>query len=83
MIDVYYTLQAEDGATQSQETRSEHVPRVGELISFDPDRSYQVVDVLWHPRDNDSYVSVTALELNWHKHIRKIIADWQNDHERQ
>jgi hypothetical protein len=55
-----------------------HVPRIGELVSFDPRRSYQVIDVLWHLGGDDPYVSITACELNWHKHIAKATAFWEN-----
>lgn len=51
MIDISYTLHADNGDILDEETlQSEHVPPVGELVTFDPHRSYQVIDVLWHPR---------------------------------
>ncbi|TWP51729.1 hypothetical protein FKR81_12740 [Lentzea tibetensis] len=77
MIKIDYTLHCDDGEIQYEEKRSEHVPRVGELVTFDFDHSYQVVDVLWHLVGADGHhVTVTACELNWHKNIDKILTAW-------
>ena len=74
MIDVNYTLYAADGDSDNVEVRTEHVPRVGELVAFDFTRSYQVVDVLWQVNDGKhTSVAVTACELNWHEHIRDVV----------
>lgn len=49
MIEIHYSLYTADGELLYEERpRSEHVPRIGELITFEPSHSYQVIDVLWH-----------------------------------
>jgi hypothetical protein len=75
MIEVDYTLHAaEGGGTDHVEVHSEYVPRVGELVAFGFDRSYQVVDVLWQVNDGKhTSVVVTACERNWHEHIRDVV----------
>lgn len=81
MIHIIYTLRGEDDESIEKEVKkSPQVPRIGELICFDPLRSYQVIDVLWHLGGNDPYVTVTACELNWHKHIAQATADWEDTH---
>lgn len=82
MIDVCYTLHDDDGEIQSEERRSEQVPRIGDLLTFGPyGHSYQVVDVLWYlPEKGDRYVTVTACELNWHENIKKIMTEWRDTH---
>ncbi len=77
VIEVNYTLNREDGDTKYVESlRSEQVPRIGEIVSFDWNDSYQVVDVLWHLHD-DQHVTVTACEVNWHRHINDVTAAWR------
>jgi hypothetical protein len=76
MIEISYTLYCEDGELLSEERRSDQVPRVGELVTFGARRSYEVVDVLWHlPAAHDQHVTVSAYELDWHRHIAKILAE--------
>lgn len=77
MIEISYTLHTDDGEIRYEEApRSEHVPRISELITFEQNHSYQVVDVLWHLRAGDPHVTVTACELSWHRHISKITSEW-------
>ncbi|MFI6100798.1 hypothetical protein ACIA8G_35060 [Lentzea sp. NPDC051213] len=79
MIHIIYRLQDENGDSHEEEVaQAPHVPRVGELVGFDPMRSYQVIDVLWHLGGDDPHVSITARELNWHRHIAKVTADWES-----
>ncbi|GGN29293.1 hypothetical protein GCM10011609_86210 [Lentzea pudingi] len=76
MIRILFTLHSNDGDTDSHEISSAtHVPRIGELVSVEPYRCYQVLDVLWH-LDDDPCVSITACELDWHKHMAKTRAAW-------
>jgi hypothetical protein len=54
VIDTIYTLRDEDGETRDEEVKqSPHVPRVGEFVCFDQQRSYQVIDVLWQLGGNN------------------------------
>lgn len=58
------------------------MPRLGELVDID-NRSYQVVDVLWHHyRKSDTSVTVTACELSWHKHIGEVVDQWRHENPR-
>lgn len=79
MIDISYTLHTNDGFPISEEVKAPLVPRVGELVTFDQTRSYQVVDVLWHHygKDSSTAVTVTACELNWHKHDLEVTNEWR------
>ncbi|MGH3871430.1 MAG: hypothetical protein ACRDSR_07950 [Pseudonocardiaceae bacterium] len=78
MIDINYTLNTLDcDILYEEKKRSEHVPRLGELISFDLHRSYQVVDVLWRLGNGGRSVGITACEVNWHQHIKDVTADWE------
>lgn len=78
MIDISYTLHCDDGEILYEEKQSEHVPRVGELVVFDHEHSYQVIDVLWHLIGTDGHqVTITACELGWHKHIGETLAEWR------
>ena len=80
MINIDYTLRSDDGEFRYEEdSGSGHVPRVGELVTFDQDHSYQVVDVLWHLGQDAPHITVTACELDWHKHIDKITNQWQHN----
>ena len=74
-----YSLYANDGDILDEEIHHpEHVPRIGEWIVFDQLHSYRVVDVLWHMRKNgERYVTVTALEMDWHENIDKVINEWR------
>jgi len=38
-----------------------------------------VFTVRLHHR-SDPYVSITAFELDWHRHIARVSADWENTH---
>ena len=77
MVVVNFTLHNDDGGLQDEERRCEQVPRVGEMISFDFNHSYQVVDVLWHlNQPAAATVTVTACEVNWHKHIDDVVGAW-------
>ncbi len=83
MIEINYSLHAADGGITYQERpRSEHVPHIGELITFDPDHSYQVIDVLWHhvadKPDAAPWVTITAHELGWHQHIQDATTAWRH-----
>ncbi len=81
MIQVHFNLHPEVGAPKDESRRCEHVPRVGELITFDSNCSYQVVDVLWNmqpPNPANQYVTVTAFELQWHSHMARIDAEWKD-----
>lgn len=82
MIEISYTLHTEDGELLSEEITTPLVPCIGELVDIQ-NRSYQVVDVLWHHyrHDGSTAVTVTACELNWHKHISEVTAAWKNTHE--
>lgn len=81
MIHTIYSLRGADGETRDEEVeQSPHVPRVGEFVCFDQQRSYQVIDVLWQLGGDNPYVIVTACELDWHKHFAKVTADWDNTH---
>ena len=74
MIEVHYTLHAKDGDSDHVEVRSDHVPRVGELVAIDFARSYQVVDVLWQTTEGKhTSVVITACERDWHEHIRAVL----------
>jgi len=84
VIEVMYSLHTGDGETLDETRQSEHVPRVGDLVTFDVNsgRSYQVVDVLWHLHEGRRhYVTVTACDANWHKHIQMVTTDWRAKHE--
>jgi hypothetical protein len=64
--------------TSRIQVQSQQVPRVGELIGFEPNRSYQVVDVLWHlNKAGQDRVTVTACERDWHEHINDVMAEWR------
>ncbi|MGH2602321.1 MAG: hypothetical protein ACRDJ9_23415 [Dehalococcoidia bacterium] len=39
-----------------------------------------MVDVLWHHRAGSIDVTVTAYELNWHKHIGEVTTNWHSTH---
>ncbi|HWR46116.1 MAG TPA: hypothetical protein VN327_00655 [Pseudonocardiaceae bacterium] len=81
VIEINYTLHPDDGDIRYEERHQQHVPRVGELITFDPNHSYQIVDVFWHlPEESNIHVTVTAHELSWHKHIHEVTTEWQNTH---
>ncbi|MBE8520438.1 hypothetical protein ILP97_23615 [Amycolatopsis sp. H6(2020)] len=81
VVDISYTLHAANGEMLSEETQSPVVPRIGELVCFDRDPSYQVVDVLWHhSRAGGTRATVTACELNWHKHVVEVTEAWHEDH---
>jgi len=78
MIEVDYTLYGDDGGIEYQERSSQQVPRAGELIGFEPNRSYQVIDVLWHlNKAGQDRVTVTACERDWHEHINDVMAEWR------
>ncbi|MGI5507440.1 hypothetical protein [Lentzea sp. CA-135723] len=79
MIQLLFTLHGDNGEIEHQEVENVDllVPRVGELVSFDPHRSYQVIDVLWH-LGGDPYVSITACQRNWHAHIAQVQEEWAN-----
>lgn len=81
MIDISYTLHAEDGELLSEEIQSPLVPRIGELVTISQTRSFQVVDVLWHhyQKDGSTGATVTACEVNWHKHIGDVVDQWRRD----
>lgn len=85
MIDIFYTLHTDDGQSLQEEVRqSPHVPRIGELVTVtSQQRSYQIVDVLWHINPSGNHhVTITACELNWHKHIQKVTTtEWSANHE--
>jgi hypothetical protein len=51
----------------------------GDLVTFDFNRSYQVVDVLWHANTGGKHtlVTITACERDWHQHIRDVVDDYQ------
>ncbi len=84
MIGINYTLHGEDGDLRYEQRLQQHVPRVGELVTFDSDHSYQVVDVLWHLDDeHEPRVTATAHELGWHEHIRDVNAAWGAAHEKR
>lgn len=79
-IEISYTLHGEDGSISHEERTSEHVPRVGDMLAFDfYGPSYQVIDVLWHLHaDGPGRATVTAGELNWHKHIGDATTAWRD-----
>lgn len=82
-MEINYTLRGEDGNTRHEERHQQHVPHVGDLLTFDFDHSYQVIDVLWHlPDGHEPHVSVTAHELSWHEHIRDVGNAWDTAHGR-
>jgi len=81
VIVVNYTLQGDDGEIRDEERHSEQVPRVGELVTFDFNRSYQVVDVLWHLNEpGTTRVTVTACELGWHENLEAVMRAWRKAH---
>lgn len=77
MAHILFTLHGNDGHDEYQEIEDAPVPRVNELITFDSQRCYQVIDVLWH-FGASTHVSITACELNWHVHIAKAHAVWNS-----
>ncbi len=76
-IDISYTLRGQDGSFKDASVRSVHVPRVGELVTFDHYDSYQVVDVLWTAHQGEHSVVVTACERDWHAHIEDVLQPWR------
>lgn len=46
MIELSFTLHAGDGEILDETVQSDQVPRVGDLVSFDWNCSFLVVDVL-------------------------------------
>ena len=79
MIEISYTLHRDNSDILHEERTAADVPRVGDMIAFDFNGpSYQVIDVLWHLRaDEPASVTVTAGELNWHKHIGDATTAWR------
>lgn len=76
MIDVMYTLRTAEGGFEDASVRAEHVPRVGELVTFDHRTSYQVVDVLWSAGNEQQRAMITAYERDWHEHIGDVHRVW-------
>lgn len=76
MIDIMYTLRTTDGEFEDASVRAEHVPRVGELVTFDQRTSYQVVDVLWSTGNGQQRAMITAYERDWHEHIGDVHRVW-------
>ena len=72
MIEADFTLRTEEGDRNYQELRVEEVPRVGEFVTFDPQRSYRVIDVLWHLGDKGARVTVTCSEESWHENMAAL-----------
>ena len=80
MIEVVYTLRTLDDDFIDETMRVEHVPRVGDLVTFNEDRSFQVADVLWHlhpGRPGTDRITITAVERPWHEHIEKVLDSWR------
>ena len=81
MTEVHFKLHAEDGSVlEDQRSRCLHVPRVGDLITFGSDRSYQVVDVYWNlqPASGANLrVMVTAFATDRLAHLARIDAEWR------
>jgi hypothetical protein len=78
VIDISYSLHPADGGeSRYEEVQAPAVPRIGELVAFDHDVSYQVVDVLWQHLPSGSSVTVTAHEKNWHEHYREVSTAWE------
>ncbi|TQM01622.1 hypothetical protein FB558_8515 [Pseudonocardia kunmingensis] len=80
MIDVSYTLRTTDGDILNEEMRTEHIPWINELITFDGRLSYQVIDVLWHLGPGSQSITITAHELSWHQHIQHAAVAWDQRH---
>lgn len=76
MIDIMYTLRTADGEFEDASVRAEHVPRVGELVTFDQRTSYQVVDVLWSTGNGQQRAMITAYERDWHEYIGDVHRVW-------
>lgn len=79
-IVINFTLTRDDGDTAYVERRSHQVPRIGELVTFDPGHSYQVVDVLWHYDEDGDRITIHASELNWHAHYDSAQKQWDAAH---
>lgn len=81
MIEINYTLHTDDGGIEYAEIKAPLVARTGELVDIE-NRSYQVVDVLWHHNPSgETSVTVTACEYSWHKHIGDVLDAWRRDHD--
>jgi hypothetical protein len=80
VIEINYTLHCDNGDICYEERASEHVPRVGDMLAFNPmGASYQVIDVLWHfPPGHPASVTITAGELSWHKYIGDAATAWRD-----
>jgi hypothetical protein len=75
LIHITYTLHTLHDVDHREDPQAQHVPRVGDLITFDFHASYEVVDVLWHldsTGGSDQMVTVTAWEHDWHARIKEI-----------
>lgn len=79
MPNVNYTLHTDaDDILHEEIAETSHVPRVGELVSVDYARSFEVIDVLWHVNTADGTqdtITVTACERDWHQHIKDRLRD--------
>jgi hypothetical protein len=81
VIEINYPLHTNGGEIECAEIKAPLVPRNGELVDIE-NRSYQVVDVLWHHRrSGETSVTVTACEYSWHKHIGDVLDAWRRDRE--
>lgn len=80
MIEINYTLHTLDEDILHENRQAPLVPRVGELITLDGDRSFQVVDVLWHHWDDGSTsVTITGCETPWHARIADVVDAWRQE----
>ncbi len=77
MTGVNFTLNTADGDVETQERQLQQVPAVGEMVTFEWRRTFQVADVLWHVQEDATYATVTAYEVDWHQYVNKVAADWR------
>lgn len=75
LVEILYTLRAQDGSFFEERVYAAQVPRVGELVAAGFNASYEVVDVLWHIDSGNTgghRVGIHAFEKDWHEHFAAI-----------